>query len=73
MRFTTRAVIALLAAVGAGTVGFWAAWRLDQRILFLDQSPVRDALFLGSIFGPGVLAAVLVFRSITLATAPRRA
>ena len=67
MLFPLRAMIAILSGAGAGIIGFGLAWKLDERILFLDGGTGRDALFLGSIFAPGITAALLVFRAISRA------
>ena len=72
MSFPLRAVVAILAGVGAGIIGFGIAWALDERFLFLDSGSGRDTLFLGSIFAPGLAVALLVFRSISRALGRRR-
>jgi hypothetical protein len=69
MQFWARALVAILSAVGAGTVGFGLAWNVDVRVLFLPPGAGRDALFLTSIFLPGILSAFLVFRALSR-TAP---
>ena len=67
MRFPMRAAVAILSGAGAGIIGFGIAWKLDERILFLDGGVGRDALFLGSTFAPGIATALLVFRAISRA------
>jgi len=72
--FSMRALIAVFSGVGAGTVGFALAWLLDQRVLFLNPGAgSRDALFVSSIFVPGMLVALLVFRAVSLAVTRRTA
>jgi hypothetical protein len=66
MQFWTRALVAILSAVGAGTIGFGLAWKLDERVLFLGPGAGRDVLFLTSIFLPGIISAFLVFRAVSL-------
>ena len=66
MQFTLRATVAILSAVGAGTIGFWMAWTLNEKLLSLDFGAGRDALFLSSIFAPGIFVALWVFRSVSL-------
>ena len=67
MHFATRAVISLLAGVGAGTIGFGAVWKAIERLLHADPAG-HDVWLLAGIFGPGVLTAGLVFRAVTRAT-----
>lgn len=68
MHFAMRAVIALLCGVGAGTIGFWIAWQSAWMIWNEHPGIGHDAWLLTGIFGPGIAAAVVVFRSITLLT-----
>jgi hypothetical protein len=69
MSFVTRAVVSLLAGIGAGLLGFWAVWRSLIGAAFDSvPGPGYDAWLLAGIFIPGVLVPVVVFRQISLAT-----
>jgi len=69
MSFATRAVISLLAAIGAGLLGFWAAWRsLIGSAFDSVPGPGYDGWLLAGLFLPGFVVAVVVFRQISLAT-----
>ena len=61
MSFHVRAVVALLSGVGAGTIGFWLAWRFIDRILGADPGIGYNFWLVSAIFGPGVLAYTWVF------------
>ena len=64
MSFVTRAVIALLAGVGAGLIGFWLVW---SAIGATGQDPGvgHDAFILSGIFAPGAIVPLLVFRAVS--------
>jgi hypothetical protein len=69
MSLATRAVISLLAGIGAGLLGFWAVWRTLIGNAFASvPGPGYDGWLLGGIFIPGVVVPVVVFRQISLAT-----
>jgi hypothetical protein len=71
MSFATRAVISLLAGVGAGLLGFWTVWRsLIGTAFDLIPGPGYDGWLLAGIFVPGVAAPLVVFRTLTRATRP---
>jgi hypothetical protein len=69
MSIVTRAVISLLAGVGSGLLGFWAAWRSLIGTAF-DSAPGPGyyGWLLAGIFVPGLVTSVVVFRQISLAT-----
>jgi hypothetical protein len=69
MSFTMRAVTSVLAGIGAGLLGFWAVWRSLIGTAF-DSVPSSgyDVWLLAGIFIPGLVASVIVFRQISLAT-----
>jgi hypothetical protein len=71
MSFVTRAVVSLLAGVGAGLLGFWVVWRSLIGTAF-DSAPGtgEDTWLLAGIFIPGVLVPLVVFRLTSLATRP---
>jgi hypothetical protein len=71
MNFVTRAIISLLAGVGAGLLGFWAVWRSIEVVANAHPGIGHDAWLLAGIFGPGVLVPVFVFRAVTLASATK--
>jgi hypothetical protein len=74
MSFGTRAVISLLAGIGAGLLGFWAVWRTLIGTAFDSvPGPGYDGWLLAGIFVPGIVASVLVFRQISQATRPHGA
>ena len=69
MSFVTRAVISVLAGVGAGHLGFWAVWRSLIGTAFTSvPGPGYDGWLLAGIFIPGVVVPVVVFRQVSLAT-----
>jgi hypothetical protein len=69
MSFVTRAVISVLAGVGAGLLGFWAVWRSLIGTAFDSvPGPGYDGWLLAGIFVPALVASVVVFRQIGLAT-----
>ncbi len=62
MMFVTRAVISLLAGVGAGLLGFYAVWRCLIGDAFSSiPGPGYDGPLLAGIFVPGVLVPLVVF------------
>jgi hypothetical protein len=62
MSFLTRAVISLLAGMGAGLLGFWIVWRsLIGTAWDSIPGPGYDAWLIAGIFVPGVVGALLVF------------
>jgi hypothetical protein len=69
MPFVTRAVIALLAGVGAGLLGFWVVWTLVWKLAGEHPGIGHDAWLLAGIFVPGVLVPLAVFRIVSRATA----
>jgi hypothetical protein len=70
MSFLTRAVISLLAGIGAGLLGFWAVWRCVVGSLWgTVPGPGYDGWFLAGIFVPGVLVPLIVFWTLSRATA----
>jgi hypothetical protein len=69
MSFTMRAVISLLAGIGAGVLGFWAVWRALIGTAFTSvPGPGYDGWLLAGIFIPGIVVPVVVFRQLSLAT-----
>jgi hypothetical protein len=69
MSFTMRAVISLLAGIGAGVLGFWAVWRTLIGTAFASiPGPGYDGWLLAGIFIPGIVVPVLVFRQLSRAT-----
>jgi hypothetical protein len=69
MFLATRAVIAVLAGIGAGLLGFWAVWRSLIGTAFDSvPGPGYDGWLLAGIFIPGLIVPVVVFRQISLAT-----
>ena len=69
MSFVMRAVISLLAGIGAGLLGFWAVWRSLIGTAFDSvPGPGYDAWLLAGIFIPGVVVPLVVFRQISQAT-----
>jgi hypothetical protein len=69
MSIVTRAVISVLAGIGAGLLGFWAVWRsLIGTVFDSVPGPGYDNWLLVGIFIPGLVVPVIVFRQISLAT-----
>jgi len=69
MSFAMRAVISVLAGIGAGLLGLWAVWSMLIGSLFDSvPGPGYVGWFLAGIFIPGVVVPLVVFRQITLAT-----
>jgi hypothetical protein len=69
MSFMMRAVISLLAGIGAGLLGFWAVWRTLIGTAFASvPAPGYDGWFLAGIFIPGIVVPVIVFRQLSMAT-----
>lgn len=69
MSFVTRAVISLLAGIGAGLLGFWAVWRtLIGSAFHSVTDPGHVNWLIAGIFVPGLIVPVVVFRQISLAT-----
>jgi hypothetical protein len=65
MMFLTRAVIAILAGVGSGLIGFWAMWNAILASGAGYPGVGFDTWLVGSIFAPGVLVALAVFHIIS--------
>jgi hypothetical protein len=64
-----RAVISVLAGIGAGLLGFWTVWRsLIGGAFDSVPGPGYDGVLLAGIFIPGVVVPLVVFRQISLAT-----
>ena len=71
MSFVTRALVALLAGIGAGLLGFWTVLRsLIGTAFDAVPGPGYDAWLLAGIFLPGVVVPLVVFRQISRATQP---
>jgi hypothetical protein len=70
MRFFTRAVIALLAGVGAGLIGFWAVWQSVWALAREHPGIGHDVQLLAGIFVPGVLVAIGVFHVLSRTARP---
>ena len=69
MPFVTRTIVALLAGIGAGLLGFWTVWRSLIGTAFDSvPGPGYDAWLLAGIFIPGVVVPLVVFRQISRAT-----
>jgi hypothetical protein len=69
MSFAMRAVVSVLAGIGAGLLGFWAVWRSLIGTAFDSvPGPGYDGWLLAGIFIPGPVIAVVVFRQISRAT-----
>jgi hypothetical protein len=69
MSLATRAVISVLAGIGAGLLGLWAVWRTLIGTAFDSvPGPGYEGWLLAGIFVPGPVVAVVVFRQISLAT-----
>ena len=67
MSLATRAIISLLAGVGAGLLGFWVVWKCLVAFVWKEVPGVsHDGWLLTGIFVPGVLVPLLVFRAISL-------
>jgi hypothetical protein len=71
MPFLTRAVIAILAGIGASTLGFVAIWNFVERVLHADPGVGYTPWLLTAIFTPLVLVPALVFRAVSRAAALR--
>ncbi|MBY0228507.1 MAG: hypothetical protein K2W96_04425, partial [Gemmataceae bacterium] len=65
MPFVTRAAIALLAGIGAGAVGFAAAWH-GVHALGEDPGIGWNVLLVPSIFVPSALVPLAVFRAVSV-------
>jgi hypothetical protein len=69
MSFVTRAIVSLLAGIGAGLLGFWTVWRSLIGTAFDSvPGPGYDAWLLAGIFIPGVVVPFVVFRELSRAT-----
>jgi hypothetical protein len=69
MSLPIRVLISLLAGIGAGLLGFWAAWRLLIGTAFDSvPGPAYNGWLLAGIFIPGLVVPMVVFRQISLAT-----
>lgn len=69
MSFVTRAIISLLAGIGAGLIGLWIVWSSIQAT-GQDPGVAHDAWLLTGIFGPGILVPLAVFRTVSRSAAP---
>jgi hypothetical protein len=74
MSFATRAIISLLAGIGAGLLGFWGVWRC---LIGTAWDPITDPgctkWLLAGIFIPGVLVPLAVFHRLGQATSQKPA
>ena len=73
MTFFARATVALLSGIGAGNVGFWAMWNFIAQVLKAEPGIGHDVWLVGSIFGPGVVVAFVVFVVISKSVAGKGA
>ncbi len=71
MPFVVRAIISLLAGVGAGLIGFWTMWQAVWTLVGEHPGLGHGAWLVGGIFAPGIrdacgacLAAPLEFGSV---------
>ncbi|HEV3145899.1 MAG TPA: hypothetical protein VGZ47_18585 [Gemmataceae bacterium] len=70
MSFAVRAVISLLAGIGAGAVGFWVAWRFLLASSWQPDNLVGfNPWMLVATFAPGILVCVVVFWTTSPKTA----
>jgi hypothetical protein len=67
MRFFTRAIIAILAGIGAGLVGFGVVWHTVSTLTNEHPGLRHDAWLLAGIFGPGILVPLCVFHTLSRA------
>jgi hypothetical protein len=65
MSFVVRAVISLLAGVGAGLLGFWAVWVAVGGSAWRHPGVGYDNWLVAGIFIPGVLVPLAVFSTIS--------
>ena len=72
MPFVTRCVIAILTGIGAGVLGFGAAWYFIQGVLHRVPHMGLNLWLLIAIFVPGTLIPMLTFRALSVPAAPAR-
>jgi len=65
MSFATRAVIALLAGIGAGLIGFWLVWEFVARVVGAYPGLDHDWPLLAGIFLPFLTVSAAVFRAVS--------
>lgn len=65
MSFATRAVIAILAGIGAGVIGFWLVWEFVARVLGNYPGLDHDYALLAGIFVPFLAVSASVFRAVS--------
>jgi hypothetical protein len=73
MHFITRAVIALLAGMGSGVLGFWASWHAIEAITGVYPGLGYGNWVAAGIFVPGVLVSLAVFQVLSRASRPNPA
>src|SRR5262249_21401541 len=70
MPLLTRAVIAILAGIDAGTICFGFSYKFVEQVLHDDPGVGYTPWLLTAIFAPMVIVPLLVFRATSLAAAP---
>jgi formate hydrogenlyase subunit 3/multisubunit Na+/H+ antiporter MnhD subunit len=65
MSLITRALIAVFAGIGAGTVGFWAVWKIISGLVHRDPAIGNDLWLLVGIFAPGIAVALVVYHVVS--------
>jgi len=65
MSLISRALIAIFSGIGAGTVGFWAAWKLIAGLTSQHPGNGHDVWLLVGIFAPGIATALVVYHVIS--------
>ena len=68
MSLCTRAVIAVLAGMGAGVLGFWATWQSIQYFTNSNPAPEYDTWIVVGIFAPLVATALTAYTVMSRAT-----
>lgn len=66
MSLAMRAVISLFAGIGAGTVGFWAVWRMLVGSPLDTPEPGCTPWLLTGIFLPGLTVTGFVFHRLSV-------
>jgi len=65
MPFVTRCMISILAGIGAGALGFGAAWFFIQNVLHRNPGVGHSPWLIAAIFVPGVAIPWLTFRAVS--------
>jgi hypothetical protein len=67
MSLVTRSLIAVFAGIGAGTIGFWATWKIISGVAHQNPALGHNGWLLAGIFAPGIAVALTAYHLLSRA------